>query len=119
MRRTFVLTTLFAALAFAQATIAPEPFEAADVHVSTGGSSSESGGFLPNGRLEFRATTLLRLISQAYSVPSDRVVGGPNWLDTARYDVVAKAASSVNQEALKRKLQGLLEERFALKVKRE
>src|SRR5256885_11756152 len=50
----------------------PILFEAADVHVSAAGTT-ESGGFLPNGRLEFQSTTLLRLITLAYSVRSDQV----------------------------------------------
>src|SRR5690348_6815095 len=76
-----------------------QTFEAADVHVSAPGTS-ESGGFLPNGRLEFRAYTLFRLITTAYDLPPDRIFGGPSWLDTDRFDVIAQAAPSTPPAAL-------------------
>jgi uncharacterized protein (TIGR03435 family) len=93
-------------------------FEAADVHVSAPGTT-QSGGFLPNGRLEFQAFSLLRLISLAYSVPGDRVFGGPPWLDTDRFDVTAKAPSAASQIVLRKMLQGLLAERFNLSVQEQ
>src|SRR6516225_10513883 len=96
----------------------PQVFEAADVHVSPP-NASEDAGFLPDGRIEFRSTTLLRLIAVAYSVPADRVAGGPSWLDTDRFDVVAKAPSGASQIALRNMLQNLLAERFHLAVKNE
>src|SRR5438046_7296842 len=95
---------MFQALAFLPllsivAMAQPEPktqtFEAADVHVSPP-NGSQDGGFLPGGRIEFRSTTLLRLISVAYSVPADQVYGGPSWLDTDRFDVVATAHSGAS-----------------------
>ena len=89
-------------------------FEAADVHVSPPGAT-ESGGALPDG-IEFRATTLLQLIAFAFSVPADRVAGGPAWLDTDRFDVLAKASGPMREPALRFLLRGLLEERFAMAI---
>src|SRR4051812_30933387 len=117
MRRTLValgLSGLLSSLSFGQ----QPAFEAADVHVSPPGGT-ESGGFLPNGRLEFRSTSLLRLIGVAYSVQSERVAGGPSWLDTDRFDVVAKAPGNAAQPAMRKMLQGVLAERFGLSVKEE
>jgi uncharacterized protein (TIGR03435 family) len=91
-------------------------FEGADVHVSPPGTT-ESGGTLPDG-VEFRATTLLQLITFAYSVPADRVVGGPSWLDTDRFDILAKTSRPMRQIALRDQLQSLLAERFALVIAR-
>jgi len=121
MRRTFRtlgLTVSLCGLAVGQPAPKTPGFEAADVHVSAAGGN-QSGGFLPNGRLEFRSTTLLRLISVAYSVPVDRVAGGPNWIDADRFDVVAKAAGSASAAALRVMLQNLLAERFNLSIQRE
>ena len=121
MRRTFETLGSIACwcgLALGQAAPTAPVFEAADVHVSPDGTT-ESGGFLPNGRTEFRATTLLRLITLAYSVQADLVVGGPSWLDTDRFDVIAKAASSTSQLAQRTALQGLLAERFNLSIQRQ
>ena len=112
------LLIFLCALAFSQPAAKSPGFEAADVHVSPAGST-ESGGFLPNGRLEFRFTTLARLISLAYSVPVDRVTGGPNWIDADRFDVIAKASGPASQAALRVMLQNLLAERFNLAIQRE
>jgi uncharacterized protein (TIGR03435 family) len=105
----------FTAAAFAQSTT--PTFDAADVHISPAGTS-DSIGYLPNGRVEIRATTLLQLISQAYSIPPERVVGGPNWLDSDKFDVNAQGPAHANQLALRNMLQALLAERFALVVER-
>jgi uncharacterized protein (TIGR03435 family) len=93
-------------------------FGAADVHISPP-DTTESGGFLPHGRMEFRGTTLLKLIGVAYSVRTDRIAGGPSWLDTDRFDVVAKAASSASEIAMRNMLKTLLAERFGLSIHEE
>src|SRR5689334_8415163 len=81
-------------------------FEVADVHVSPPGTT-ESGGPLPDG-IEFRAKTLLQLITFAYDLPAERVAAGPGWLDTDRFDILAKAAGPARTPALRAMLQSLL-----------
>lgn len=111
---------IFGALLFCAALALPQPaptasFEAADVRVRPPGAAA-GGAFLPNGRLEYRATTLLHLISAAYSTPPERIDGGPSWLDTDRFDVTGKASSAVGPPVLRVMLQSLLAERFGLAV---
>jgi uncharacterized protein (TIGR03435 family) len=116
MRRALFIVPV---LAFACGLASGQPaFEAADVHVSPPGAT-ESGGFLPGGRVEFRATTLLRLIGVAYSVPPDRVSGGPSWIDTDRFDLIAIAPAGASQIALRTMLQNLLADRLGLSVQTE
>lgn len=120
MKRAFTspgLLLLMCGLAIGQPAPTTPAFEAADVHVSPAGSTP-GGGFLPGGRIEFRAMTLLRLIVQAYSVRPDAVVSTTSWLDTDRFDVVAKASTAAAQPALRTMLQGLLTERFGLSIQR-
>jgi uncharacterized protein (TIGR03435 family) len=93
----------------------PPAFEIADVHASAPGTT-ESGGFLPNSRAEFRGVSLLRLITTAYSMPSDRVFGGPRWLETERFDVTAQAANATPSAAMRTMLRALLADRFQLSV---
>jgi uncharacterized protein (TIGR03435 family) len=45
--------------------------------------------------------------------------GGPGWLDTERYDVVARTAARSSEDQLRLMLQKLLAERFQLRVHRE
>ncbi len=50
--------------------------------------------------------TLVDLIGTAWSVDPDKVVGGPDWLDTERFDVIATAPADSTPEALKIMLRG-------------
>jgi uncharacterized protein (TIGR03435 family) len=93
----------------------PPTFEVADVHVSPPGTRQDSGGFMPGGRVEVRGTTMLDLVSDAYGVESDKVVGGPAWLNTGRFDIIAKAPSAATpEETLQVMLKTLLADRFKL-----
>lgn len=104
------------AAAFAQA---PAPsFDVADVHASPRGVK-ESGLYLHANRLELHGITMLHLITTAYEVGEDKVFGGPNWLDTARFDVIAKAERPVTRKTFPAMLQSLLADRFQLKVRHE
>jgi uncharacterized protein (TIGR03435 family) len=53
------------------------------------------------------------LIETAYGVRDDQL-SGPGWIETVRYDVVAKPPAGVTQSQLRPMLQSLLAERFRL-----
>src|SRR5262249_2249846 len=92
-------------------------FEIADVHASPASAlAAMSGGVPRNGRYEVRNATMLDLVRTAYSVEPEKVAGGPNWLSTDRFDVIAKASTNVNQETARLMLRHLLAERFGLTV---
>jgi uncharacterized protein (TIGR03435 family) len=78
------------------------------------------------GRLTMTNVTLKRCIQIAYRIQEYQVSGGPNWLDTARFDIVAKAADSdeklpntVRQERMEAMIRTLLGDRFQLAIHRE
>src|SRR5262249_34720926 len=66
-----------------------------------------------------RNVTLKRLVGQAYSVQPFQVVGGPNWLNAAEYDVDAKADGTATKERMAEMLRALLADRFHLAVHHE
>jgi uncharacterized protein (TIGR03435 family) len=70
------------------------------------------------GRLTADATVQV-LMQYAYGVQPFQVVGGPNWLTTARYDINATAGATAGRGQLFLMLQSLLEERLQLKTHRE
>ena len=84
-------------------------------------------GMRPN-RLEVTGTTLSDMIAFAYAVPDEKqLVGGPKWARTQRFDVTAqpeeaevnalqKLAPSKLHDAMRVRLQVLLEQRFGLTV---
>ncbi len=73
----------------------------------------------PGGRFRASATTLKFLLEWAYGIQPSQHSGGPSWMGTDRYDIVAKAEGNATDEQQKLMLQTLLAERFALKVHRE
>jgi uncharacterized protein (TIGR03435 family) len=96
---------------------APPTFEIADVHVSPHTMApNQSGGFLHGDRYELRQATMVDLVRLAYGVDADKVQGGPSWLETDRFDVIAKAPASTSRDTVKLMLQALLADRFKLVV---
>ena len=97
---------------------APPTFDIADVHVSAKTTNPYmSGGVLRGGRYEIRRATMVDLIRTAYGIDdSSKVQGGPAWLDTDRFDVIAKAPAGATQDSATAMLQTLLADRFKLVV---
>jgi len=111
--------TLLAATAFGQSANAPK-FDVADVHVSAKVSNTVMRTTPPrNGRYEFKNATMLDLVRTAYGFNPDTILGGPNWLELDRFDVIAKAAAGADADAQKAMLQSLLEDRFKLVARKE
>jgi uncharacterized protein (TIGR03435 family) len=73
---------------------------------------------LPNG-LNATLATLRMLIMSAYQLKDYQLVGGPNWLDSDRFDISARAAGNVTPQAARQMLQNLLKDRFMLRVHSE
>jgi uncharacterized protein (TIGR03435 family) len=93
----------------------PPAFQIADVHVSPHATNPNMrGGVLRAGRYEIRQATMVDLIRNAYNVDFDKVLSGPSWLETDRFDVIAKAPPATSPEMAKLMLQTLLGERFKL-----
>jgi hypothetical protein len=88
-------------------------FEVASVKTNKSGPLSAMMRTLPT---EFRVTNIpLRLIiTQAYRVSSYQLVGGPSWLDSERFDIVAKAPEGSRPDQTPLMLRGLLADRFKL-----
>lgn len=114
MKKFALLTILAAVAGFAQ----QPKFEAADVHVSrTSRFAVQSfGGVLHDGLYINRDTTLLQLIAAAYGVSEDGIGGGPGWLGSDLFDVVAKVPERTTAATANLMLQSLLAERFGLVV---
>lgn len=90
-------------------------FEIADVHtVPFAQFQFMRGGLARGGRYELRTATMVELITAAYGVDPDNVLGGPSWLESDRYDIIAKAAPGTSGENAKLMLQALLADRFKL-----
>src|SRR5579862_2726578 len=121
---TRVMTISFLALLFAVGALsqtAPGPtFEVAAVKVNrSGGIAPEKERILPGGRIELSNFTLKEAIAPAYGIKSDLIIGGPKWINSERFDIVAKAAPDTPVPTLLLMVRSLLEERFKLTFHRE
>ena len=114
------LAALITGAAFSQSTSSKPGFEKADIHpaITTGGIGGGRGGFPSSakGRYEIRNATLLNLITSAYGVDPEKVIGGPSWLEWDRFDLVAAMPRDTPPETQKVMLQTLLADRFKLVI---
>jgi uncharacterized protein (TIGR03435 family) len=126
------LAVLVAGTAAEQTTDAPPAFDVASVKVSQTGAAVRDGGGrgMFGGRgggrgniqvsaasLSMRNVTLKNAVRWAYHV-SEYQVSGPDWFDSARYNIEARAPGPSTEEKLQLMLQGLLAERFKLTLHR-
>jgi uncharacterized protein (TIGR03435 family) len=83
--------------------------------------SIDGGGIdvQPGGRYVATAMTLRRLIWDAYGIPMTRILGGPDWVGSRRFDVVARADGNPTRAQMRVMLQTLLRERFTLELRQE
>ena len=103
--------------AFGQSTAAPPAFEVASVKPNKSGSGSSSENER-NGRLTATNISLKDCLRFAYGLKDYQIIG-PDWINSEKYDIAAKAESSVTGEQLKAMFQALLADRFKLTVHRE
>ena len=104
-------------------------FEVASVKPSAPEERLRVFDFKPTGSLTVRNQTLRKLIAAAYGtpfpipLPDERIVGGPEWLGTARFAVEARSALPPDGATAARDigfmLRTLLADRFGLRVRLE
>jgi uncharacterized protein (TIGR03435 family) len=63
--------------------------------------------------------TLRFAVQAAYGIPVERVLGGPEWAGSRRFEIVGKSAAAASPADLLVMLRGLLAERFQLQVRSE
>jgi uncharacterized protein (TIGR03435 family) len=123
----------------------PEPdgpvFEAATVRPNTSGETRRQIEVLPGGRFNAINMTLWQILSIAYPIDGKfrdeiNLTGGPGWINSDRFDIIAKAEGSpgldtnkpgstvtdVDRDAVERirlMLRRLLAERFKLRMHHE
>ena len=98
-----------------------QSFEVATIKLSPP-RSGEAGFTKINdtpGRLAYSNITARLLISLAYSMSDDHVLGTPGWADSTYYDVAATFPAASTHEEVLAMLRTFLKERLALEVHQE
>lgn len=111
------LTVLFVALLWSPA-LGAQTFEVASVKRSaqqntSGMILSRPGEPDPPGRISWSSVSLKSLVEMAYHVDMDQV-GGPQWIEDERYEVIAKMPPETTRDQLRAMVQNLLQERFRM-----
>jgi uncharacterized protein (TIGR03435 family) len=94
-------------------------FEAAAVRANTSGYGGWRLEPQAGGRLTGTNVPAAALIRFAYDLPDFQVSGAPNWLESARFDIVAKAEGDASLDQKRLMVRTLLAERFKLTTHRE
>jgi uncharacterized protein (TIGR03435 family) len=120
MTRWFSLVLILTPTAFGQSPAKTPEFEVADVKASSSTKPEPGKGrILPGGRIELPNMSIRNLIMAAYDVQENLITGGPGWIDSDRFDIVAKAPADTPPNMLRVMLQPLLADRFKLSIHRE
>lgn len=95
-------------------------FDVASVRPNVAGKTTEIRQ-TPNGRFSATNASLRELILRAYGLHRSQIAGLPDWAETERYDIDARASSppADGPEALLPMLRTLLVERFRLRARIE
>jgi uncharacterized protein (TIGR03435 family) len=70
--------------------VLPTEFEVADVRPSDPDFKGMRVQIQPSGRVNFAGVPLKMLIQQAWTITPDMIIGAPKWMDTNRFDIIAK-----------------------------
>ncbi len=103
----------------------PAVFEAASIKLNVGGGFVSGLRRAPGGRFEVTNMTLAGLIGFAHGLQPFELQGGPAWLASDRWDVIAKVdgdpppAAPGTPDTMQLATRALLAERFKLRLHRE
>jgi uncharacterized protein (TIGR03435 family) len=104
-------------------TPASPAFDAASVKPNKSGNSQKGIGPEPGGRFSAINVSLQELIPFAYGIAqlsaNTRVVGGPEWVSSDRFDIVAKAQGAPSPGQMRTMVRALLADRFKLSAHNE
>ena len=117
LTRAFAVALISIPLSYAQT----PAFEVASIKLNKSGQQRAAipVAFLPGGRLTATNATLVDVIVQVYPTRRVQMQGGPDWIDSERFDIAAKAPEGDQQVALdqmRQMVRALLEDRFQLKL---
>jgi uncharacterized protein (TIGR03435 family) len=121
MRPTHILALVFltSCAANAQTTGATPSFEVASVKPAAPlNMNGGRGGRGSPGQVMFTNSPMTQILMSAYGVKRYQI-SGPSWMDTERFDIVAKLPEGATRADSPPMLRNLLAERFKLSVHRE
>jgi bla regulator protein blaR1 len=111
-----LMTTL---AGYGQPGLEPPKYEVASIKPNTDNDFRFAFRIQPDGSLAATGITLKRLMMTAYNAQGFRIVGGPDWVASSRWDLQAKPNRVALPEEVRQMLRTLLEDRFRLRTHAE
>lgn len=93
---------------------APDAFDAASIKRNMSGETGARGQVLPGGRIVLTNNTVRGMLRNFLRLQDYQIAGGPPWVATERWDVIAKADPTASFERIGSMVRTLLEDRFKL-----
>ena len=103
---------------------APE-FEVAELKPSPADAQGPRAQILPSGQINATGVPLNLMIALAWDLPSEQFIVGPKWLESTRFELIARAFTGpntnveVDEDILRKMLQALIIDRFKMKFHME
>ena len=122
MRCAMVLSFCFVVCGVLPAQRVPEvPLTFAVATIKPSAPDAVAGTQIRGNRFATEGTTFVDVFKYAYSVHPDQVVGGPEWLRTEKFDILAdpETEKRPSSDQMKAMVQQLLVERFHIVMHRE
>jgi uncharacterized protein (TIGR03435 family) len=94
-------------------------FEVASVKPMPEARAPQQAGMQPGGRLFASNAPARLLIRVAYGLEEYQLIGGPDWMNSARFEVSASAGREATRDEMLAMLRALLADRFSLRSHRE
>ena len=109
---------MLAGSVIAQTPAPPIEFEVATIKPNFSDDRRIQLSIQPGGRFVASGVTLKLLMSEAYNIRNFQIFGGPGWINSERWDIVAKAEGTdrITEDQFRPTLRALIEDRFQLKV---
>src|SRR5215831_5024361 len=127
MRQLLVAVSVAVAAAIVAAQDAASPaFEVATIKINKSGENNQLIRRQPGGRVTVTNMPARFLIMFAYQLAQYQLIGGPSWLNTDRFDMVAKLEGNPEfpplgqgADPIQLAMRALMTDRFKLKLHRE
>src|SRR5688500_18359114 len=99
---------------------APAPaFEVVSIKINKTVTRSSGMGPRPGGGIAATNSTVRSLILWAWELNSLELIGGPDWIDQVRFDILATAVGAPDLSTTRAMTRTMLEDRFKLELRKE
>jgi uncharacterized protein (TIGR03435 family) len=112
--RPVILLLMTTLVSYGQRGAEPPKYEVASIKANNDNDFRFAFRIEPNGTLAATGITLKRLMMTAFNVQDFRIVGGPGWVASKRWNLQAKPNRAASPDQVRLMLQTVLEDRFQL-----